>query len=76
VWGTKAFPSGVASSACDELIVSERSTKSLYIFSATGDLLMKFGTPRFMNVVVWCGSVFARGDRSIVVYGDAGRGVT
>ena len=76
VWGTKAFPSGVASSACDELVVSERSTKSLYIFSATGDLLMKFGTPRFMNVVVWCGSVFARGDRSIVVYGDAGRGVT
>jgi DNA-binding beta-propeller fold protein YncE len=52
-------PEGVASSAFDELVVTDSENKCLRLFSAAGDLLASVGEGRFSGVVVHGSGVLA-----------------
>jgi hypothetical protein len=49
----------VAASAFDELVVADRDSEGLRVFSATGELLASFGARHFGGVAVHGSNVFA-----------------
>jgi hypothetical protein len=57
--GVLRSPEGVAASAFDELVVADRGTCCLHVFSDTGDLLASYGAGHFNGVVVHGSGVLA-----------------
>jgi hypothetical protein len=68
--GELHYPSGVACSAFDELVVADRFNKRVVVFSASGEMVMTMGRGDFSGVAVCGSTIFAQThtDNKCVVY--------
>jgi hypothetical protein len=58
--GELHYPSGVACSAFDELVVADRFNKRVVVFSASGEMLTTMVCDRFTGVAMHGGTIFAQ----------------
>jgi tripartite motif-containing protein 71 len=58
--GKLRYPTGVACSAFDELVVADYGHDRVVVFSASGELLKTMGSGRFSGVTIHGGTIFAQ----------------
>ncbi len=58
--GKLKWPSGVACSACDEIVVADTGHNHVVVFNASGEILCAMGGGLFMGVAIHGGTIFAQ----------------